>query len=71
MFDVIDNYMVNLTDLGDPKVSSGVALLDIVPRVSIHATSTHQDVALLDSATTHMILQDPLFFNFFGNQTKA
>ena len=63
--------MVSLIDLGDPRVSSRVALIDIVPRVSMHAISIHQDVALLDNATTHTILRDPLFFNFSRNQTEA
>ena len=71
MLDDTENYMVSLTDLGDLEVSFGIALLDIVQRVSMHATNIHQDVALLDNPITHTVLGDPFFFNFFRNQTKA
>ena len=67
--DDIENYMVSHTDL-DPEVSSAVVVLDIVPRESLLAASTHPKVALLDRATTHTILRDPLFFSFTGNHTK-
>ena len=64
------NYMISHTHL-DPRMSSGVVVLDIVPRVNLLAASIHSKVALLDSATTHTILIDPLFFSFTGNNTKA
>ena len=60
MLDDTENYMVSLTDLGDPGMSFGVTLLDIVPKVNIHATGIHQDVALLDSATTHDLARSSL-----------
>ena len=65
------NYIVTHTDLENIGVSSRVAFMDIVPRVSLHATNTHLEVALLNSATTHTILRDPLLFNFFKNHTDA
>ena len=71
MLDDMENYMVNFIDLRDSGVSSGIALLNIVLRMSMHATNNYQDVALLDNTTTYTILQDPLFFNFSVNQTKA
>ena len=71
MLDDMENYLSSLTNLGNPGISFGIALLDIVLRVSMHATNIHQEVALLDNATTHTILRDFLFFNFFGNQTEA
>jgi hypothetical protein len=78
-FEDTENYMVQLLDLGestrleptfekDPKdQTTGPA-----PRaLSLYSGSNHQEVALLDSATTHTILRDPLYFSFSGNQTKA
>ena len=70
MLDDTKNYMVSHTSL-DPRVSFGVVVLDIVPRVSLLAASTHPEVAMLDSETTHTILKDPLFFSFIGNNTEA
>ena len=62
--------MVSHTDL-DPGVSSRIVVLDIVPRESLLVASTHLEVALLDSATTHMILRNLLFFSFIGNNIEA
>ena len=62
--------MVSHTDL-DPGMSSGVVVLDIVPRESLFAANTHPKVALLNSATTYTIVRDPLFFSFTENNTKA
>ena len=40
MLDDTENYMVSHTEL-DPGGSSGVVVLDIVPRVSLLAANTH------------------------------
>ena len=64
------NYMVSHTDL-DTGMSFGVVVLDIVPRVNLLTANTHPEVALFDSATTHTILKDPLFFSFTRNNTKV
>jgi hypothetical protein len=63
-----ENYMVSLFDLGEsPEVGEGTA-----PRVSMVSNgSTHREMALLDSATTHSILRDPFFFSFSENHTEA
>jgi hypothetical protein len=78
-FEDTENYMVQLIDLGestrleptfedDPKdQTTGPA-----PRVlSLYSGSNHREMALLDSATTHTILRDPLYFSFSGTQTEA
>jgi hypothetical protein len=78
-FQDTENYMVQLIDLGestrleptfedDPKdQTTGPA-----PRVlSLYSGSNHWKMALLDSATTHTILRDPLYFSFSGIQTEA
>ena len=69
MLDDIEIYMISHTNL-DPRMSSVVVVLDIVPRVNLFAISTHLEVNLLDRATTHTILKDPLFFSFTKNNTK-
>jgi hypothetical protein len=71
--------MVQFMDLGestslepifedDPKdQTTGPA-----PRaLSLYSGSNHREMALLDSATIHTILRDPLYFSFSGTQTKA
>ena len=68
--DDIEDYMVSHTDL-DLGMSSGVVVLDIVPKESLLAASTHLEVALLNSATIHTILRNLLFFSFTGNNTEA
>ena len=69
MPEATENYMVSesLTDLG---VNYGVAMKDTTLRASLHANS-NQEPALLDSATTHTILRDVLFFSFTGDETDA
>jgi hypothetical protein len=67
--DDTENYMVSLSDLGE---SPEIEVMGTAPRVSMVSTgSTHREMALLDSATTHTILRDPLFFSFSGNHTEA
>jgi hypothetical protein len=43
----------------------------IAQRVSLFTGSNHRELALLDSATTHMILRDPLYFSHTGCDTEA
>ena len=68
--DDAEYYMVSHIDL-DLGMSSGIAIMNIVPRESLLGASTHPEVALLDSATTHTILKDPFFIIFSKNHTKA
>jgi hypothetical protein len=60
--------MVSLSDLGE---SPEIDVLGTAQSVSMHTGGTHREMALLDSATTHTILRDPLFFSFSGNNTEA
>ena len=66
----IENYMVcdTLTNL---KMNSGVAIMGTTQRESMLTDGIHSEVALLDSATTHTILRDSLFFSFLGGRTDA
>ena len=68
--DIIENYMVS-NSKSDFRMSSGIAVKGTALRESIHADSNHPEVALLDSATTHTILRDHLFFSFIGSQAKV
>jgi transposase InsO family protein len=43
----------------------------IAKRVSLFTGSNHRELALLDSATTHTILRDPLYFSHTGCDTEA
>ena len=68
--EAIENYMVcnTLTNL---KMNFGVAIMGTTQRVSMLTDGIHSEVALLDSATTHTILRDFLFFSFPGGRTDA
>ena len=70
MLDDTKNYMVSHIDL-DLGVSSKVFVLDIVPTESLLVASTHLEVALLDSATTHTILRHLLCFSITENNIEA
>ena len=52
-------------------MSSGIAIKGTTLRESLHTVGIHLEVALLESATTHTILRDPLFFSFIGSQIEA
>ena len=60
--DITENYMVSNFQ-SDLRMNSGITVKGTALRESMHANSLHLEVALLDSATTHMILQDPFFFH--------
>ena len=64
-----ENYMVSgpITDL---VANSGIAVKGTSLRASWLANSG-QELALLDSATTHTILRDALYFSFTGSDTDA
>jgi hypothetical protein len=66
--DDTENYMVRLSDLGE---SPEIDVMGTALRVSMHTGGIHREMALLDSATTHTILRDPLSFSFTGNNTEA
>ena len=68
--DITKNYMVSNFQ-SDLRMSSGIVVKGTALRESMHANSIHPEVALLDSATTHTILRDPLFFSFTGSQAEA
>jgi hypothetical protein len=59
---------LRLSDLGE---SPEIDVMGTALRVSMHTGGIHREMALLDSATTHTILRDPLSFSFTGNNTEA
>ena len=69
MLDDTKNYLVSHTSL-DPWVSSGVIVLEIVPKVNLLVANTHLEVALLDNATTHTIMRDSISIHLSGMTLK-
>jgi hypothetical protein len=62
----LKNYMVCIQPIesASPEASAGSAS-------TLCTFEVHHDVALLDSATTHTILRDPKYFDFFGQESEA
>ena len=68
--DAIENYMLSniQSDLG---MSSGITIMGTTLKKSLHTAGIFPEVALLNNATIHTIMRDPLFFSYTGSQTKV